>query len=154
MTIFSWYGINNDSTMVIANNDLPLYYNYLDTAGTILSEKRYKDCLPFHGNKAWAKEEEAKDYILIDKNGEQVGKKAYEFVRTDKNGFHICANEYYSRFLFFTNTYEHCFLFDDKNELLHKGYFSSIFLEDGAYYGVKGEKTILIYQLPIDKKQD
>lgn len=146
MTIINWYGYENDSTMVTANYDAPFTFNFIDTAGNFMNDIHYQKVFPFQNGKTWVKEQ-GKEFQLINKKGEKASKLTYDEVELTEGGFYICRNEFTSHFFIFSNTYHKCYLYNEKHELVHKGNFTNIYFENGAFYGGSRENPELIYRL-------
>jgi hypothetical protein len=144
--IFCTYEPSSPEAFNVIGDQSALTYNYVDTAGKVLNAKKFGDCFPFQGGKAWVKD--GRQWVQINKKGIRIGQDGFENLSRHDNGFFEGWNTYTHTFLIFTNRYSECVLFDQSNNRLHKGVFSKIELEGNVYYGTRGEKRIKIAEVP------
>ncbi len=149
--IFCTYEPSSPEAFNLIGDQSALTYNYVDTAGKVLNAKKFGDCFPFQGGKAWVKE--GRQWVQINKKGIRIGQDGFENLSRYDNGFFEGWNTFTHTFLFFTNGYSECVLFDQNNNRLHKGVFSEIKRENNAYYGLRNEKYIKIADVPAQKAE-
>jgi len=140
------YGIEKDNTydsLLLISSNSKLRYNYIDTLGNIVNNKKYKTCYPFTNGNAMVRTD--KGYYLINEQGINQTKFKFDYVKEDENGYFLVS--YKGKFGLLNPNYEQ--IIPTKHGVIHfkdGNYFSSDYNREKKVY-----EDVILYKIPVEK---